>query len=284
VNSDTNNSTTLDYCINKAIPDGSNLYYATLFEQTKNKNIIIGLHAFLYELTDIVQECSDPGIARIKLNWWLEETERLFEHQPRHPVTRQLKECLSLDQNLKSSFNSIIENFDQFLFIDQIDTLDSLLALYDSTSGEIWHQCGIQLQTAESEPLTCLRDMGSVYQFIRCLQEPNTYITETRCIIPGEYINRDELFKLRLASPDNAINQADIFSPLLLDLKTILENIYNNLRANDKTLFQHGLILNRLALKTCDEILNDGCRLLNTNISLTPLRKLWLAWWTHFKP
>ncbi len=276
MNSVTHNSTALDYCINKAIPDGSNLYYATLFEPAKNKNIIIGLHALLYELTDIIYECSDPGIARIKLHWWQEEIERLFQQQPRHPVSRQLMECLSIDKTLIASLNSVIGKFDNFIFTEQYDSLDNILALFDSTAGEIWHQCGIQLQAVTSSK--SMRELGSLYQYIRCLQQPGTYITETRCIIPANVMNRLDL----LNSNEKTVKQSEVFSSLIIELQARLEKNYNDLLTDDEITLRHGLIMNRLMFKTCNEILDDGCHLLNTNISLTPLRKLWIAWWTHF--
>ncbi len=282
MNSVANNSIALDYCINKAIPDGSNLYYATLFEEEKSKAVITGLHAFLYELTDIIQECSDPGIARIKLHWWQEEIERLFQQQPRHPITKYLIDCITLDQNLRTSFISIINNFDNFLFIDQTENLSTALVLYNSTAGEIWHLCGIQLGVTDTSSLQKYRALGSVYHYLRCLQDPNTYVTETRCIIPENIIKQDDLLNLRLETQKNTINQTDSFSPLIKELKKLLEENYIGLRKDNSSAFKQGLILNRLALNTCDEILNDGCKLLSTNTSLTPLRKLWIAWWSHF--
>lgn len=282
MNSVTKNSIALDYCINKAIPDGSNLYYATLFEAEKNKAIIIGLHAFLYELTEIIQECSDPGVARVKLHWWQEEIERLFHQQPRHPITRYLNECLTLDQNITTSFNSIINSFDNFLFIDQTEIIDTTLNLYDSTAGETWQLCATLLGVPDSISLQNYRAIGNVYHYLRCLQEPNTYITESRCIIPESIIKQDDLLNLKLSAQNNSINQIAIFSPLITALKVLLEEHYAGLRKNDYFALKHGLILNRLALKTCDEIINGECEILNKNISLTPIRKLGIAWWTHF--
>ena len=87
LNDKDNNTNAYEYCVNKAIPDGSSFYYATLFETQKNKTVLIAFHAFLFELSNIIIECNDPGVARIKLKWWQEEIERLFRHQPRHPVT-----------------------------------------------------------------------------------------------------------------------------------------------------------------------------------------------------
>tara|TARA_R110000782_G_scaffold186176_10_gene276424 strand:- start:1868 stop:2722 length:855 start_codon:yes stop_codon:yes gene_type:complete len=280
--SEIKNSIALDYCINKAIPDGSNLYYATLFEAEKNKAIIIGLHAFLYELTEIIQECSDPGVARVKLHWWQEEIERLFQQQPRHPITRYLKECLTLDQSITTSFHSIINSFDNFLFIDQADNINTILNLYDSTVGETWQLCATQLGTTGSISLQNYRAIGNVYHYLRCLQEPNTYITESRCIIPENIIKQDDLLNFRLDAQNNPINQSLIFSPLITALKVLLEDHYDGLRKDGCLVLKHGLILNRLAFKTCDEIINGRCKVLSSNIRLTPIRKLGIAWWTHF--
>lgn len=283
MNSVDNESAALDYCINKASPDGSNLYYATIFEPSRDKAIIISLHAFLHELSGIIHTCSDPGIARIKLAWWQEEIERLFRHQARHPITKQLHECIRLEPDLKTTFNSIIECFDRFVFIEQVKSLDAILSLYGATAGDIWQLCACQLHPTASASLKPMRDMGSIYQFIRCLQQPNTYINETRCIVPGNHIKQTELLNFRSETEKRKLNQAEAFSPLLFELKTRLDGIYQHLKENDADCFQHALIMNRLAVKTCDEILRDGCRLLDTNISLTPVRKVWIAWWTHFR-
>ncbi len=282
MNSDLNDSTAFDYCINKAIPDGSNLYYATIFDCKKNKALIIAFHAFLYELSDIIQECSDPGVARIKLKWWHEEIERLFNQQARHPVTKQMQECIVFDKNLNSTFDSVIEFFNHFIFIEQKDSLDSILSLYKSTTGEIWYQCAHQLNQTKTDSLDVMREMGALIHFTTCLQQPNTYINETRCIIPASYANNTDLLSLRIETKNKQIKQKEIFSPLLINLKTRLDETYKKLNKENNIHFQHGLIMNRLTFKTCDEILRDGCSLFDKNVSLTPLRKLWTAWQTRY--
>jgi 15-cis-phytoene synthase len=282
VTSVTKDSTAVDYCINKAIPDGSNLYYATLYDKGRNKDLIVAFHALINELSDIIRECSDPGVARVKLHWWQEEIERLYKRQARHPVTRQMQACFSLDQNQKLSFDTVIEFFNNFIFIEQADSLDTILSLYQTTSGEIWYQCVNQLQSAELDCSKDIKEIGALYHFINCLQQPDTYLNETRCIIPESYINLTELLNLRVDSTNRQVKQNEIFRPLLIDLKTRLDEVYEKLNKERNHVLQHTLILNRLAFKTCDEILRDGCNILDTNISLTPVRKLWVAWWTHF--
>ena len=274
------NTNALDYCINKAIPDGSNLYYALLFEQNKNKSVLIGLHAFLNELTGIISECSDPGIARIKLHWWHEEIDRLYQQVARHPVTRQIAHSLTINKELKTSFDSIIEAFDSFIFIDQFATLDDALALCRVTTGELWQECDKQILGSSSENVA-VRQMGEIYQYICCLQEPHIYISDSRCIIPISIINQANIFDLRQDILKNPEKQTATFKPLLDELISRLEQIYSELRKSKTKASNHALIMNQLVLKTCHEIQNDGCRLLDTHIRLTPLRKLWIAWWTN---
>ena len=274
-----NNANAYEYCVNKAIPDGSNFYYATLFETTENKTLLIAFHALLYELSEIIYECKDPGVARIKLKWWQEENERLFNHQARHPVTRQLQQCIDINESLKSNFNGLIDFFSHYIFIEQTDSLDTILSLYKSTSGEIWLQCHQQLNSGQNKP-DVIRELGALIHYLHCLQQPHTYINETRCIIPASVIENIELQKLLVNTNNRQQIQKEAFSPLISELRTRLVKIQQQLKENKQGLI-YDLIMAKLAIKTCDEILADDCNILDRNISLTPLRKLWIAWLTR---
>jgi phytoene synthase len=45
-----------------------------------------------------------------------------------------------------------------------------------------------------------------------------------------------------------------------------------------------GLIMAAIYRRTLEEIVKDGCRVLTHRLSLTPVRKLWLAAKTWLKP
>ena len=81
---------TQDYCQIKAAPPGSNLYYSILFYSRPLQRSLYTLHAFSTEIGDIVFECSDPGVARIKLQWWHEEIQRIYNKQARHPRRKSI--------------------------------------------------------------------------------------------------------------------------------------------------------------------------------------------------
>jgi phytoene synthase len=48
------------------------------------------LHALYLELHEVPREARDPGVADVKLRWWEEEVNFLYEGKPRHPLTQAL--------------------------------------------------------------------------------------------------------------------------------------------------------------------------------------------------
>lgn len=274
-----NHANAHEYCINKAIPAGSNFYYATLFETDENKTRLIAFHAFLYELNTVIFECKDPGVARIKLKWWQEEIERLSNHKARHPVTQQMQQCININENLITTFKIIIDLFNHYIFIEEKDSLNTILSLFESTYGEIWCQC-LQVLNIENKNAETIRELGALIQYLDCLQQPHIYINETRNIIPSSLLSNIDLQKLLAGSDNRQVIQKEKFSQLISDLKSRFEKIQRLLKEN-KNEIDYDLIMTRLAIKTCDEILADECQLLERKISLTPLRKLWIAWLTR---
>ncbi len=253
--------------------EGTNLYYATLFDTIEHKTIIINLHALLYELTDIIRKCSDLGIARIKLKWWQEEFERLFQQKPQHLLSHKLQQTMTFNEAIIHHLKEIAQNIEHFLLIEPIDSLDDILSFYRQAHGQLWQQCALLLgddQTKQDD----IVETAALYHLLVCLQQPQTYINGTRCIIPKSYHPQINLFELKQ-------QQTACLTPLLAQIKTMLDKNYQDLAKALPAVPKHVLILNRLATKTSEKILNDGCHLLDRKLSLMPISKLWIAWRTH---
>ena len=83
-----------DYCQQKAAQSGSSFYYSFLFLPEDRRRAITALYAFCREVDDVVDECTDPGIARTKLAWWRQEIANVYHGKPQHPVARALAEVV----------------------------------------------------------------------------------------------------------------------------------------------------------------------------------------------
>src|SRR5687767_11762658 len=80
-----------DYCQQKAVQSGSSFYYSFLFLPSERRRAITALYAFCREVDDVVDECSDPSLARTKLAWWRQEVGAMLSGTPTHPVMLALQ-------------------------------------------------------------------------------------------------------------------------------------------------------------------------------------------------
>ena len=56
-----------EYCQQRAAASGSSFYYSFLFLEPRRRRAITALYAFCREVDDVVDECPDPGLARVYL-------------------------------------------------------------------------------------------------------------------------------------------------------------------------------------------------------------------------
>ena len=75
------------YCLNEAAPPGSSLYYATLFAGTRERAALVAIHALRHTLLGIVDTIADPNVRAHKLNWWSDEIMEARDGGARHPVS-----------------------------------------------------------------------------------------------------------------------------------------------------------------------------------------------------
>ena len=138
------------YCRNKAAPDGSNLYYATLYHDAQTRRIVHALFAFLHELNEAVYESSDPGVARVTLSWWFEEIGRLFTGTARHPVTLELSQLEHTGFLSQQEMLGCIATMAQFLDTPETGPYQDWLAQHEAAAGYIWNAAclGLRLHTA----------------------------------------------------------------------------------------------------------------------------------------
>lgn len=129
---------------NKATPAGSSAYYSVRFAPPALRDDIALLFAWRGEMRSVLTDCTDPGVARIKLQWWREELERCIAGNPRHPLTRILARMLR-ERRLPAS-----------LFLQMADAVES----------EVVQRTPKDQQDLEHR---CEQDQGALFELIgRC--------------------------------------------------------------------------------------------------------------------
>ena len=84
-----------DYCHPLAAPPGSDFRYSLLGLPLAQRQTLIAVGAFQREMTQMVEQCQDAGVARAKLDWWRAEIGRLYAGEPQHPITRAVQPRLA---------------------------------------------------------------------------------------------------------------------------------------------------------------------------------------------
>ena len=74
------------HCLDEAAPSGSSLHYATLFIGPRERAALVAVHALRHTLFGIVDTVADPDVRARKLNWWSNEIMEARDGRARHPV------------------------------------------------------------------------------------------------------------------------------------------------------------------------------------------------------
>lgn len=268
------------YCQDKTAKSGSSFYYSFLFLPEQKRKAIMALYAFCREVDDIVDEIHEQQVARVKLNWWREEIQRLFHGEPQHPVTLALKPQLShfsLDQKY---FIDIIDGMEMDLDFDHYQTFDDLsVYCYRAASA-------VGLLTVEifgyknKQTLLYAHDLGMALQLTNILRDVREDAQRQRFYIPQDELQqfnvKPEDF-LKPATPDNV---QQLFKFQADRAKKYYQQALEKLPDEDRYSQRSGIIMKSVYESLLTEIELDGFRVLEHQIKLTPLRKLWLAWKT----
>ena len=272
-----------EYCQQKAAQSGSSFYYSFLFLPKPRRAAITALYAFCREVDDAVDETSDAQVAQTKLNWWRNELNAMLAGQPTHPVTRALQPHLATYQLEPQHLFAIIDGMEMDL--TQTRYLDFI-----GLQKYCWHVASVVgilsakiFGVTNPQTLQFAEKLGLAFQLTNIIRDVGDDARKGRIYLP---INELQQFGVTAADILNA-RHSDKFAALMLfqyqRAQACYEEAFALLPAEDRRAQRTGLIMAAIYRTLLDEIKNDGFHVLNQRISLTPLRKLWLAWITYVR-
>ena len=263
------------------VTDGSTLYYVSLNLLDSIKIPLLVLHALHQAISSIPLDCSDPGVAHIKLEWWREEVERINSGMARHPLARQLQSLSQLDGIDTATLMNIITTTEKHILPPEILTADDWYKFIDTGPGLPWkitsRLCGINVTNTIPYVDTIIRYSS----WMELLQNFYPLILKNRCYFPEEMLNEHGLDKHALMTTPDSVKVKTLLRNEYENILQQLQNAYKNLPDTDRNTQLALLTLCKLSLVLCREILKSPMPDPRTRTALTPLRKLWIAWWTR---
>ncbi|MBS0318923.1 MAG: presqualene diphosphate synthase HpnD [Proteobacteria bacterium] len=267
-----------EYCEQKAAQSGSSFYYSFRLLPPPRRRAITALYAFCREVDDVVDEVSDPALARIKLAWWRGELTALFAGTPGHPVTRALAPAVRdyglAHADLEAVVDGMAMDLEQTRYLD----FAALERYCHHVAGVVGVMSASIFGYTERSTLGYARDLGIAFQLTNIVRDVGEDARRGRVYLPQDELAR---FGVPVADLMHA-RDSDAFRALMAFQVDRARDWYAKalaqLPAADRRAQRPGLAMAAIYRTLLDEIARDGYRVLDRRTSLTPLRKLWIAW------
>ena len=271
------------YCQQKAAASGSSFYYSFLFLPPERRRAITALYAFCREVDDVVDEASDPQLAQTRLAWWRAEIGRLLAGEPQHPVARALAPAVERFGVSAQRLNEIIDGM-------QMDLTQSRYLDFAGLERYCYHVAGVVgLLSAgifgyrDARTLEFAKDLGIAFQLTNIIRDVGEDARKNRIYLPMEDL---KTFGVTAADITGA-RYGEPFVELMRFQARRARSYYDKalaeLPAEDRRAQRPGLIMAAIYRTLLAELERDAFRVLDRRTSLTPLRKLWIAWKTWLR-
>ena len=266
------------YVQQKAVASGSSFYYAFLFLPAPRRAAITAFYAFCREVDDVVDEVSDPGVARTKLAWWQAEVAKAFAGQPTHPVMQALMPHTAdygIEQrHLQAVIDGCQMDLEQTRYLD-FAGLKGYCHLVAGVVGEV--AARIFGQTEERTTQYAHR-LGLAFQLTNIIRDVGEDAMLGRIYLPVS-----ELQQFDVKAHEVLKRQySDRFTALMRFQAERAHRLYDEALAMlpdaDRRAQKPGLMMASIYRTLLREIEHDNFQVLHQRVRLTPLRKLWLAW------
>lgn len=232
---------------NIATPPGSSAYYLVRFSPRELRDRHATLFAWRRELQRLLDN-SDPGVARLKLDYWRKqlEPEQLFHS--RHPLTQMIQRHLPQET---AELNELADLTEREILTGSSNDWNQVLERCGAIGGT-FSALLTSAFTDDDRHLDQVRTIGQIDEVTRQLQR----------IGQKEYLQR-------FPSVDD---KGTHIAEWIADLQQRAENTSD--------LSPPGPAKAQLALARAllDIFSRDPALLLDATVDLTPIRKLWIVW------
>ena len=268
------------YCEEKTAASGSSFYHAFRFLAAEKRRAITAFYAFCREVDDIVDECREVDIARIKLAWWREEIGRLYAGKPTHPVTQALRDDVEGMGIAQEQLLEIMDGVEMDLDRSRYEDFRQLRLYCHRVAGVVGEVSAQIFGYTDRATLRYAALLGLAFQLTNIIRDVGEDARRGRIYLP-----LDELAAHGVRESDLlAGRESEAFHRLMefqyQRASAFYDQALEQLPPADRRSQRPGLIMAAIYRALLEEIRRDGYAVLRHRIALPPTRKLWIAWRT----
>jgi len=269
-----------EYCRQRASASGSSFYYSFLFLPEPRRAAITALYAYCREIDDAVDETTDAGVAAAKLDWWEGEVGRLFAGEPQHPVTRALAPHVQACGLTRERMLQVLEGMRMDLLQTRYLDFPGLQRYCHLVAGVVGEMAAGVFGTSSEATDSYARKLGLALQLVNILRDVGEDARRGRIYLPAADLQR---FGVK-AADILAGRYVPGFAPLMhfeaQRARAAFAGALADLAPAQYPAQRPGIIMGAIYWTLLEELARDGFPVLHQHVSLTPIRKLAIAWRT----
>jgi len=271
------------YVQDKAAASGSSFYYAFLFLAPPRRAAITAFYAFCREVDDVADDVTDPGVAAAKLAWWRSEVAATFGGTPSHPAMKALLPHVAAYGIEPAHLLAVIDGCQ--MDVDQSRYLDFAgLARYcDLVAGVVGEVAANIFGRTLASTVDYAHRLGLAMQLTNIVRDVGDDARRGRIYLPVDELQRWDV----KASEILERKYSDRFTALMRFQAERAHRTYDEAFAllgdADRAAQKPGLMMANIYRTLLREIEADDFAVLHQRISLTPIRKLWIAMRTNWR-
>ncbi|MBK6649299.1 MAG: presqualene diphosphate synthase HpnD [Betaproteobacteria bacterium] len=266
------------YVQNKAAASGSSFYYAFLFLPRARRAAITAFYAFCREVDDVVDEVSDPGVAASTLAWWHGEVAKSYSGQPTHPVMKALMPCVESFGIEQRHLQAVIQGCEMDLSQTRYLDYPGLQGYCHLVAGVVGEVSALIFGQTQAATTAYAHKLGQAFQLTNIIRDVGEDAMRGRIYLPMSELQQFDVKAHEILKR----TYSDRFTALMKFQADRAHALYDEalalLPAVDRRPQKPGLMMASIYRTLLREIEISHFQVLHQRISLTPLRKLWLAW------
>jgi phytoene synthase len=271
------------YCEDRAAKSGSSFYYSFRFLDPARRRAITALYAFCREVDDIADEVTDRNVALAKLGWWRAEVANLFAGHPTHKVTLALQPAIAAYGVDAARLNEIIDGMEMDLTRHRYADFESLKLYCHRVAGVVGQLSAGIFGYRSPTTLDYAENLGLAFQLTNIIRDVGEDARRGRIYLPAEDLRRFGVEENTLMRGEYSAAFEQMMQFQSERARAHYAKAMAALAPEDRKAQRPGLMMSAIYLALLGEIEHEKFRVLHQRISLTPLRKLWLAWKTWVK-
>jgi 15-cis-phytoene synthase len=270
------------YCEQKAAQSGSSFYQSFRFLPPDRRHAITALYAFCREVDDVVDEVVDPSVARVKLAWWHSQVAAIFSGTPQHPVALALQSVVATFRLRQEHLQAVIDGMTMDLDRNRYRDFAELETYCHNVAGVVGLMSAEIFGYENASTLDYANNLGIAFQLTNIIRDVGEDARRGRIYLPQDELQRFGVPEADIVGRKVTPEFKAMMAFQIDRARAFYAKAFAALPSTDRRAQRPGLIMAAIYRALLNEIERDGFRVLDRRISLTPVRKAWLAWKTSW--